>query len=189
MSPTLLNQNRILLLSYLYRSDHVPPPSFCCATVLDSSQGSRVFKGRVGGRRRREEGEQRCALRVRYADQGEGRGVCVVCGGIGRSGRGALQRRGRSVGKHVGEKRNAEQAEPVRKGNHRSDEGDPKPPKRSAATKRQRRVRGQQKEGPRAPHHGKAEDKETRVELGTHTESIKKRSIQNTKITKMYASD
>jgi hypothetical protein len=32
-------------------------------------------------------------------------------------------------------------------------------PKWSAATKRQRRVQGQQKEGPRAPHHGKAEEK------------------------------
>jgi hypothetical protein len=36
-------------------------------------------------------------------------------------------------------------------------------PKRSAATKRQRRVRGQQKEGPRAPHHGKAEEKRFRT--------------------------
>jgi hypothetical protein len=72
--------------------------------------------------------EQRCTLCVRYADSEKRRGVCVVCGGIGRSGRGALQRRGRSAGKRVGEKRNAEQAEPVRKGNHGSDEGDPKPP-------------------------------------------------------------
>jgi hypothetical protein len=32
------------------------------------------------------------------------------------------------MGKHVGEKRNMEQAEPICKGNHRSDEGDPKPP-------------------------------------------------------------
>ncbi|KAJ7833019.1 hypothetical protein B0H14DRAFT_2591700 [Mycena olivaceomarginata] len=88
-------------------------------------QGSQVFKGRIGEGRRKEEVDQHCALRVCHADQGRGR-VCVVCRGISRSGRGALQCRGRSVGKHVGGRWNTEQVEPVHKGNHRSDEGDPK---------------------------------------------------------------
>ncbi|KAJ7854939.1 hypothetical protein B0H14DRAFT_747557 [Mycena olivaceomarginata] len=87
--------------------------------------------------------DQRYALRVCYADCGrESRGVCVVCGGIGRSGRGALQRRGRSAGKRVGGRRNAEQAEPVRKGNPGSDEGDPKQPSVSEKEKEGRGGRG-----------------------------------------------
>jgi hypothetical protein len=62
--------------------------------------------------------------------------VCVVCRRIGGSGRGALQRRGRSAGKRVGGKGNAELAEPVRKGNHGSDEGDPKQPSVSEKVRR-----------------------------------------------------
>jgi hypothetical protein len=101
--------------------------------------------------------------------------VSVVCGGISHSSRGALQRRGSSAGKRVGVKRNTEQSEPVRKGNNGSDEGDPKPPKQSAATKHRRHVQGQQKEGLRAPHHGKVEEKKDSVCISySYTKNIKR---------------
>jgi hypothetical protein len=51
-----------------------------------------------------------------------------------------LQRRGISAGKRVGGRQNTEQAEPVFKGNHGSDEGDPKPPSVSEKKTGQRRA-------------------------------------------------
>ncbi|KAJ7803393.1 hypothetical protein B0H14DRAFT_3154453 [Mycena olivaceomarginata] len=82
--------------------------------------------------------EKSSAIRCMSAMQtvGEREEVCVVCGGIGWNGRGALPRRGRSAGKRVGVKRNAAQAEPVRKGNHGYDERDPKQPSVSEKRKR-----------------------------------------------------
>jgi hypothetical protein len=55
------------------------------------------------------------------------------------------QHRGRSAGKRVGGRRNAEQAEPVCKGNHGFDEGDPKQPNVSEKRKRGQRRAGLEK--------------------------------------------
>jgi hypothetical protein len=91
-------------------------------------------------RRREREGEQRCTLCVRYADQKKGkRCVCGLRGDRLFRPRGFATQR-EICGKARRKERNAEQGEPVRKGNHGSDEGDPKPPSVSERERGQRRA-------------------------------------------------